>query len=174
VTGLYNFRARWYDPISGRWLSKDPIGISGGLNQYVAFGNNPVNFRDPWGEAKSQNNPPSYLEGVKNKSQARKLIELNEGHKTKPQRDRLFRRWEKKVGVRRSGLGRMRSVLGVVAWIPGIIEDISRSYRAKECNMTYSQQLEEELAPYPYIDTPYGRFPNPYFRPYSVNKRDGA
>ena len=49
ATGLYNFRARWYDPETGRWLSKDPIGISGGLNQYVAFGNNPVNFRDPLG-----------------------------------------------------------------------------------------------------------------------------
>lgn len=48
-TGLYYFRARWYDPLTGRWLSKDPIGISGGLNQYVAFGNNPVNFRDPLG-----------------------------------------------------------------------------------------------------------------------------
>ncbi len=34
-TSLYYFRARWYDPITGRWLSKDPIGISGGLNQYV-------------------------------------------------------------------------------------------------------------------------------------------
>ncbi len=31
------------------WLSKDPIGISGGLNQYVAFGNNPVMFIDPLG-----------------------------------------------------------------------------------------------------------------------------
>ena len=31
------------------WLSKDPIGISGGLNQYVAFNNNPVNERDPFG-----------------------------------------------------------------------------------------------------------------------------
>jgi len=48
-TGLYYFRARWYDPITGRWLSKDPIGIAGGLNQYVAFGNNPVNFVDPYG-----------------------------------------------------------------------------------------------------------------------------
>jgi RHS repeat-associated protein len=45
-TGLYNFRARWCDPVTGRWLSNDPIGISGGLNQYVAFENNPVNFRD--------------------------------------------------------------------------------------------------------------------------------
>ncbi len=32
------------------WLSKDPIGIAGGLNQYVAFGNNPVMFVDPLGE----------------------------------------------------------------------------------------------------------------------------
>ena len=35
--------------MTGRWLSKDPIGISGGLNQYVFCGNNPVNFRDPLG-----------------------------------------------------------------------------------------------------------------------------
>jgi RHS repeat-associated protein len=49
ATGLFYFRARWYDPVTGRWLSKDPIGISGGLNQYVFCGNNPVNFRDPWG-----------------------------------------------------------------------------------------------------------------------------
>ena len=48
-TGLYYFRARFYDPITGRWLSNDPIGISGGLNQYVFCGDNPVNFRDPAG-----------------------------------------------------------------------------------------------------------------------------
>ena len=48
-TGLYYFRARWYDPITGRWLSNDPIGISGGLNQYVFCANNPVNSRDPFG-----------------------------------------------------------------------------------------------------------------------------
>ena len=33
------------------WLSKDPIGINDGLNQYVAFGNNPMMFVDPEGEA---------------------------------------------------------------------------------------------------------------------------
>jgi len=49
ATGLYNFRARWYDPVTGRWLSKDPIGIEGGLNQYVFCENNPVMFVDPWG-----------------------------------------------------------------------------------------------------------------------------
>ncbi|MBP5227790.1 MAG: hypothetical protein J6336_10445 [Kiritimatiellae bacterium] len=49
ATGLYNFRARWYDPAAGRWLSKDPIGLEGGLNLYETFGNNPVCFGDPEG-----------------------------------------------------------------------------------------------------------------------------
>jgi len=54
-TGLHYFRARWYDPETGRWLSKDPIGISGGLNLYVAFANNPVNFIDPSGLLSGKN-----------------------------------------------------------------------------------------------------------------------
>jgi len=48
-TGLYYFRARWYDPVTGRWLSPDPIGINGGLNQYVFCANNPANNIDPSG-----------------------------------------------------------------------------------------------------------------------------
>ena len=49
ATGLYNFRLRWYDSATGRWLSKDPIGISGGLNLYAFCANDPVNYVDPWG-----------------------------------------------------------------------------------------------------------------------------
>ncbi len=49
ATGLYFFRARWYSPETGRWLSKDPIRIGGGLNLYVFCANNPVNFNDPIG-----------------------------------------------------------------------------------------------------------------------------
>ena len=50
ATQLYYFRNRWYEPETGRWLSPDPIGISGGLNLYVFCGNDPVNFVDPMGE----------------------------------------------------------------------------------------------------------------------------
>ena len=50
ATGLVNFRARWYDPATGRWISKDPIGLSGGLNLYAFCGNYPVNSLDPYGE----------------------------------------------------------------------------------------------------------------------------
>jgi len=56
VTHLYYFRARYYNPETGTWLSKDPIGISGGLNLYTFCGNNPVMFVDPSGERMSLDN----------------------------------------------------------------------------------------------------------------------
>jgi RHS repeat-associated protein len=42
------FRA--YDPVMGRWLSRDPIGEEGGLNLYEYVNSNPVNYIDPTGE----------------------------------------------------------------------------------------------------------------------------
>jgi RHS repeat-associated protein len=48
---LYYLRARYYDPQLGRFLSEDPIGISGGLNLYAYAGNDPVNHYDPSGTA---------------------------------------------------------------------------------------------------------------------------
>jgi RHS repeat-associated protein len=48
-TGLVQFGARWFDAATGRWLSKDPILLAGGLNLYAFCGNDPVNFVDPWG-----------------------------------------------------------------------------------------------------------------------------
>ncbi|MBI5893621.1 MAG: hypothetical protein HZB79_08230, partial [Deltaproteobacteria bacterium] len=48
-TGLYYYRGRYYDPKTGRFISKDPIGFGGGINVYVAMGNNPVNYMDPSG-----------------------------------------------------------------------------------------------------------------------------
>ncbi|MDO4366209.1 MAG: RHS repeat-associated core domain-containing protein, partial [bacterium] len=50
ATGLVNFRARWYDPGTGRWLSKDPIRLQGGVNLYAFCSNSPVCVNDPFGE----------------------------------------------------------------------------------------------------------------------------
>ena len=49
ATGLVNFRMRWYDPVTGRWLSKDPIGLGGGVNLYAYCDGNIVNFTDKMG-----------------------------------------------------------------------------------------------------------------------------
>ena len=48
-TGLYYYRARYYDPKAGRFITRDPIGFTGGINQYAYVGNNPVNWVDPDG-----------------------------------------------------------------------------------------------------------------------------
>ena len=40
---------RWYDAVTGRWLSKDPIGLNGGINLYVFCENVPSCFIDPIG-----------------------------------------------------------------------------------------------------------------------------
>jgi len=45
-SGLYLAPYRAYDPNLGRWLSRDPLGESGGLNLYGYVGNDPVNWLD--------------------------------------------------------------------------------------------------------------------------------
>ena len=49
-TGLYYYRARYYDPASGRFLAQDPAGFAAGdPNLYRYVGNSPTNATDPSG-----------------------------------------------------------------------------------------------------------------------------
>src|SRR5690606_9956788 len=49
-TGLVRFGARDYDPDTGRWTAKDPLGFAGGdTNLYAYAGGDPVNFVDSAG-----------------------------------------------------------------------------------------------------------------------------
>ncbi|MDM0037168.1 RHS repeat-associated core domain-containing protein, partial [Variovorax sp. J22P271] len=49
-TGLHYNRYRYYDPIAGRYVSKDPIGLKGGLNTF-GYLNNPTQGVDRLGLA---------------------------------------------------------------------------------------------------------------------------
>ncbi|WP_374090157.1 RHS repeat-associated core domain-containing protein [Methylomicrobium lacus] len=49
AAGLYLANYRAYDPETGRWLSRDPIGEDGGVNLYAYVNGNPVNLTDPRG-----------------------------------------------------------------------------------------------------------------------------
>ena len=48
-TGLYYYRARYYDPVLKQWLSEDPIGLAGGINLRQYINSNPISFTDPLG-----------------------------------------------------------------------------------------------------------------------------
>ncbi|EGJ00095.1 protein rhsD domain protein [Shigella boydii 5216-82] len=47
-SGLYYTRNRYYDPLQGRYITQDPIGLNGGLNIY-GYPLNPLQFIDPLG-----------------------------------------------------------------------------------------------------------------------------
>lgn len=48
-SGLYYLRFRYYDPAAGRFISRDPLGIQGGMNPYVYAHNNGLLWSDPYG-----------------------------------------------------------------------------------------------------------------------------
>ena len=48
-TGLYYYRARYYNASIGRFLQTDPIGYGDGMNMYAYCANNSVNSIDPSG-----------------------------------------------------------------------------------------------------------------------------
>ena len=49
LSGLYNYRHRFYHPGLGRFLQPDPIGFGGGLNFHNYVLGNPLSFTDPSG-----------------------------------------------------------------------------------------------------------------------------
>jgi RHS repeat-associated protein len=58
ATGLVRFGARDYDPETGRWVTRDPTGLAGGVNVYLYADGDPVNLVDPTG---SQPVPPQVI-----------------------------------------------------------------------------------------------------------------
>jgi RHS repeat-associated protein len=51
-TNLYFYRARYYDPTAGRFISEDPLGVRVGINRFQYVANAPTNFVDPSGLCK--------------------------------------------------------------------------------------------------------------------------
>ena len=49
ASGVLYYGYRYYDPVTGRWLSRDPIGERGGINLYGMVGNNPISLFDKIG-----------------------------------------------------------------------------------------------------------------------------
>ncbi len=57
--GIDYYRARYYNPAIGRFLSEDPLGFAGGgANFYAYAGDSPIDFNDPLGLDKKK--PPPH------------------------------------------------------------------------------------------------------------------
>ncbi|WP_181885670.1 RHS repeat-associated core domain-containing protein [Trinickia dinghuensis] len=56
-TGLYYYRARYYNPGFSRFVAEDPIGLAGGANPLAYAGGNAISFVDPLGTTRW----PDYL-----------------------------------------------------------------------------------------------------------------
>ena len=52
TTQMYFYRARYYSPTLGRFISRDPIDYAGGMNLYEYVGNSPAAFLDAMGLTK--------------------------------------------------------------------------------------------------------------------------
>ena len=53
-TGLNQNVNRDYDPLTGKYVESDPIGLIGGINTYAYGGGSPTDFVDPSGLVRYQ------------------------------------------------------------------------------------------------------------------------
>jgi len=56
-TGWLYYGYRWYDPVEGRWTSRDPIEEAGGRNLYGFVDNDPIDWFDIFGKGKGKGSP---------------------------------------------------------------------------------------------------------------------
>jgi RHS repeat-associated protein len=54
-SGLYYYGYRYYNPSTGRWLSRDPIGENGGINPFAFIESHPIQGFDAYGLTEEPN-----------------------------------------------------------------------------------------------------------------------
>ncbi len=105
-TGLYYNRHRYYDPLQGRYITQDPIGLRGGWNFYQ-YPLNPVQYTDSLGLCVEDlciiegGILLSFLFGAGSTIQAQQSQTDSYGRKVNPESDKLTN--EHKTGINPGG-----------------------------------------------------------------------
>ena len=111
-SGLYYNYFRYYDPLSGRYISSDPIGLAGGINRFVYANSNPSGFIDPFGLN-------VYRPDLAQQDRIRRVAE---GRMTMEQADQLLRceaaAQPKTAAVTLAGVAAVGTLV-----LPGLVED---------------------------------------------------
>lgn len=81
-TGQYYLRARYYNPVVGRFLQEDTYR-GDGLNLYAYCANNPVVYYDPSGHKQKSNCPPETAAKPKDTPAGDADVTWNNGWRTK-------------------------------------------------------------------------------------------
>ena len=190
-TGLTRFGARDYDPATGRWTAKDPIGFGGGdTNLYAYTLADPINLIDPdglqsgsqwgvlpgtsivyridWNQQPYPNMHVFWPNGKETVIGYKGRWYETHGGKPKvkpPQRYRKALRKVSKGFVKKaSKMGRLGCIIGPAL---GLFEDLETWTRAIENGRSVDDQLREDLKDAgPMLSTPLGLIPNPYNDPW--------
>lgn len=80
ITGLHYMRNRWYSCTEQRFISRDPIGLGAGQNQYTYCGSNPHNCIDPMGLDPGCHCPNKSPARLKREMDARLNLNLRRDH----------------------------------------------------------------------------------------------
>ncbi len=125
VTGLYYYRARYYDAQIGRFFSQDPLEVSGGLNPYTYVTNKPINFTDPTGLFSvdaSCSNPPFNKDQIQNAARDAQNKVRNSNCVKGNLRERLLEAFDKLVIKCKQGLGECGESPGrSLRWLYGFV-----------------------------------------------------
>jgi len=74
LLGIYIVRHRVYDPITGRWIQRDPEGDIDGPNLYQYVGGNPIHYVDPTGLWKIVRNNQAKADAIAEKDDTMKTL----------------------------------------------------------------------------------------------------
>lgn len=80
AAGLYHVRHRWYDPLNGTWLSKDPAGYVDGASLFGYVANHPLQVVDPFGLSPRYEDPTVTMIKIIEILFVRNKIERREKH----------------------------------------------------------------------------------------------